>query len=395
MHSPPTPTLGLAAAAAVGVSVLAAAAAAAAAASAYRKAAAVASSKATRARVTAIFIHPIKSCAALPLPSAWVGPCGFEFDRQWIVYAVKKGELQTMMTLRDLPRMALIHPRLVFDDPESSNAPGAYSRGGHLALSAPGMAQDLVVPFRSSFEGLKATSIEVFNDTVSAIDEGDVAAKWLSTFLQVEVRLFVKDPRVARTLDERHTPDDTAFTYRPQTAFSDVFPFLLASTESLSDVNRRLSTMDNPAPEVGMRNFRPNLVVGPDTTTTPGSASGKGSDAAVTGPALGAYDEESWRTIRVSGHRFYVASRCLRCEIPGVDPVLGTSSSSSAITRALSRFRRVDPGAPLESCFGMHAAAAETEFRVAVGDPVVVDSFDTSHNMKVGIWRPVKSAVQQ
>ncbi|KAJ1536732.1 hypothetical protein HK405_015071, partial [Cladochytrium tenue] len=243
-----------------------------------------------------------------------------------------------------------------------------------------------------SFEGLKATSIKVWDDPASAIDEGDAAAEWLSKFLEVDVRLFVKDPRVVRTLVERHTPDDSAFTYKPQTAFADGYPFLLASTESLANVNRRLATMDNPAPEVGMRNFRPNLVVGPDATAAAGSAVAKGT-AAVAGPALTAYDEESWRTVRVSGRRFYVGSRCSRCQIPGVDPVLGTPSS--AVTRALSRFRRVDPGAPFEPCFGMNATAADAGFRVAVGDPVVVESFDPGHNRKVGIWRPVKSAAQQ
>ena len=76
-----------------------------------------------------------------------------------------------------------------------------------------------------------------------------------------------------------------------QTAFADGYPFLILSQESLSDLNKRLSS------PVAMRNFRPNIVI-------------KGCKKP--------YEEDTWKQIRIgpdhsNDHLFFLVARCTRC----------------------------------------------------------------------------------
>jgi len=124
------------------------------------------------------------------------------------------------------------------------------------------------------------------------------------------------------------------------TAFADSAPYLLATEESLDDVNGRL--LDGEAANV--KRFRPNIVV------------------AGTGRA---WDEDNWHEIVIGGAgRFFVVARCPRCQIPkfsyinglpnsSVDPRTGINDPEKRIYRTLGTFRRIDAGRRNTPCFGM------------------------------------------
>jgi uncharacterized protein YcbX len=61
------------------------------------------------ARIAALWVFPIKSCAGISVQQAVLTPTGLAHDRAWMVVDVD-GE---MVTQRELPRMALIQPELV------------------------------------------------------------------------------------------------------------------------------------------------------------------------------------------------------------------------------------------------------------------------------------------
>ena len=72
------------------------------------------------------------------------------------------------------------------------------------------------------------------------------------------MRLVSKGESVRR-LSPKYLPTVTdAFDHEPQTAFSDGWPFLILSEESIADLNTRLT---NAPVQASARNFRPNIVV--------------------------------------------------------------------------------------------------------------------------------------
>lgn len=235
-----------------------------------------------RRRVDGLYFYPIKSCRGTSLSVAEVGPRGIVADRQWMIVDEKR----EFLTQRDLPRMALVKPRLI---------------DGILEMTAPGMPALTV----SSAVQRERTQVSVWDDRCAAVDEGPHAAEWLSAFFEVSCRLVrIPDDEMRRADPEYAGPND-------QVGFADGFPFLLTSRASLDDLNRRLSV---PLP---MNRFRPNIVV-------------DGSDA---------FEEDRWKRIRIDGITFAVAKPCARCAITTTDQ--DTAERSHEPLRTLATFRHV------------------------------------------------------
>jgi len=216
------------------------------------------------------------------LSVAPIGPRGIVADRQWMIVD-EDGEF---LTQRDVPRMALVSPRLT---------------GDVLEISATGMP-----PLTISLDARgQRTNVTVWRDRCAAIDEGPAAAEWLSSFLEVACRLVrIPDDEKRRADPAYAGPDD-------QVGFADGFSFLLTSRASLDDLNRRLSV---PLP---MNRFRPNIVV-------------DGKDA---------FEEDRWKCIRIDGITFAVAKPCARCAITTTNQ--DTAERSHEPLRTLATFRHV------------------------------------------------------
>lgn len=233
--------------------------------------------------VTSLVRYPIKSCRGISLPEAVVGPRGIVGDREYMVVDANHG----FLTQREMPRMALVVPRLVEGALE-------LSADGMPSLTVPGDAHDAF------------TRVTVWNDTCDAIDQGQDAAAWLSTFLEYPCRLVHFPDGAKRRADiEYASPDD-------EVGFADGFPFLLTTEASLADLNRRLAS---PLP---MNRFRPNIVV----------------DGRV------GFEEDGWSRIGIGEVTFRVAKPCARCPITTVDQA--TAAMGKEPLRTLATFRRVD-----------------------------------------------------
>ncbi|KAI9192919.1 uncharacterized protein BJ171DRAFT_538048 [Polychytrium aggregatum] len=307
--------------------------------------------------VVSLFIYPVKSCKAVPLQEATLNEFGFEFDRFWMI--VKADNSREMVTQRTEPTLALVAPRLEVN-PGPAEV-GAYQRGGQLILSAPGKPE-ISVPFRKSFDGVATFKTSVWKpDNVECVDEGDDVAQWLSDYLGKPVRLVVKYPHSVRPTSLRHTPEPSHFEHTVQTAFADGYPLLLCTTSSLEALNVRLK--EKELDPVTIVRFRPNVVV--------------------QGPP--AHDEDEWKRIEIASHPFFVSSRCTRCIMPSNDPETGRLGSEP--TKTLMGYRRVDPGAKYEACFGMNLIHGKTGVAVRVGDSLLVTERTTQHNRATGLWQ--------
>lgn len=261
-------------------------------------------------RIRELGFYPIKGCRGLNPRAARIEATGLVFDadgaadvgdREWVIVDAD-GEF---VSQRELPRMALIETRLT---------------STHLRLKAPGMLL-LEVPLASEGDVLE---VQVWNDRVPAVTQGDVADAWMSRFLEMPARLMRFDPEAKRLSNVRYTAPHVA-PYK----FADAFALLVTSQASLDDLNERLKAQGKEP--VTMARFRPNLVL----------------------EGLDAYEEDYLKTLRVGDVTLRLVKRCARCTVPGVDPATGVASS--VVPDLLATYRGTDDGV----MFGVNAIVLE------------------------------------
>ena len=282
------------------------------------------------ATISRIFVYPIKSCAAVEVKESLLIETGLEFDRAWMVVD-ESGEF---LSQRELPRMALIQPKL---------------KQYELVLRAPGMLSLHIA--LDSVE--KACQVKVWDDTCAAFDMGDVAAQWFTDFLMQErpiglapmkLRLVRFDPDFKRQSSMKWTQGQEALNQ-----FSDGYPLLVASEASLAELNARLSRGGHET--VGIERFRPNIVLA----------------------GLQAHDEDRTAALNISGassgFTLKLVKPCPRCPIPEVNPATGEINPEvSQILRSYRQDSRV--GGAIT--FGMNAIVerdndAPFDLDIAVG----------------------------
>lgn len=262
------------------------------------------------ARVTALYVYPVKSCAGTPLNVAEIGPRGILHDREFMI-TLPDGRF---VTQRELPRLALIRPTLGDE---------------WLAFAAPASPSLVVTP---TDDGPRREVI-IWRDTVTAVDQGSEVADWLSEFLETRVRLVRMPADTVRRVDPAYAPRAT-----DQVGFADGYPLLLISEESLVDLNSRL---ERPLP---MNRFRPNVVV-------------RGAGAP--------YAEDSWADLWIGEVRFSGVKTCARCPITTTDQLTAERGIEPLAT--LARYRRIERGV----LFGQNLVHSATG-RIAVGDALSV-----------------------
>lgn len=214
--------------------------------------------------VSALIFYPIKACCGIEVDKSSVERMGLEHDRRMMVVTPEGG----FLTQREYPRLALVTPSISEDK---------------LTLSAPGK-QDLNI---SILKSRPTRTVDIWRSKgVQAIDQGELAAGWFSDWLEAGVRLVHFAEGYKRKINEQY-----AVNRDDHTGFADGYPILLASEESLEDLNGRL---DTPVP---MNRFRPNLVV-------------KGCEP---------FAEDTWSRIKIGNLELAVVKPCARCVVTTID----------------------------------------------------------------------------
>ena len=232
--------------------------------------------------------YPIKACRGFDVAESQVERMGLANDRRMMV-VTPSGKF---LTQREYPRLALVTPTV---------------KNGMVTLSAPN--------FDSLQFGIQSTGtptpVEVWKSKdVSAIDQGEESAQWLSDWLGVSVRLVHVADGFKRKLNPEYAvhADD-------HTGFADGYPILIISEESLQDLNSKLDSA------VPMNRFRPNIVV-------------KGCEP---------FAEETWKRIRIGGVEMALVKPCARCVVTTIDK--DTLAKSKEPLKTLSSYRMQELGA--------------------------------------------------
>ena len=259
------------------------------------------------ARISRLFVYPVKSCAGVELREALLTETGFDLDRAWMVV----DEQGAFVTQRELPRMALVKPQLKTQE---------------VVLRAPGMLA-LHLQIDTVEEPVR---VRIWKDEVAAYDMGDVAAQWFSDFLGRKLRLVRFDPEQRRLSNTTWTGGAEALNQ-----FSDGYPLLVIGEGSMQQLNDRLAQGGHAA--VGVERFRPNIVLA----------------------GIEPHDEDRVELLKIAAEsevQLRPVKPCSRCPIPNIDPATG--ESDPAVGDALQGYRS-NPVLNGAVSFGMNLIAVE------------------------------------
>lgn len=188
------------------------------------------------AQITDLFIYPVKSLKGIALNESMTALRGLQYDREWMVTTSD----YEFITQREIPLMSMIEVSI---DPDA------------LTLSSKNNTKFQVPLLLSSTTVIKAS---VWGDICDAYDEGDDVSLWLTSLLG---QYKNKSLRFVRYSSQgiRPVPAKYLNGVEAQSAFSDQFPYLITSWESLEKLNTGL--IKNGSQVAEMDRFRPNIVV--------------------------------------------------------------------------------------------------------------------------------------
>lgn len=237
--------------------------------------------------IAALYIYPVKSCGGFEVEAMELLPHGPRFDREFMVVDAEG----VFLSQRNVPQMCLIRVAI---------------RNNFLILRNTGH-QELWISLERKAGPERI--VRVHADTCTAVDMGNAAARFFTSFLGQTCRL------VRYTTDQPRIRHSSALDQEISVGFADGYPLLVVSEESLADLNQRLVALGESP--VSMDRFRPNIVV-------------RGCPP---------YAEDHWPEIRTSGIVLKGANCCIRCVIPATDQETGERGKEP--NRTLATYRSI------------------------------------------------------
>ena len=286
--------------------------------------------------VTELYIYPVKSCGEVSLDTATPTLTGLEGDRICQV----TDENGTYCTSRDKDKAKLFHVQ-------------ADIWGSSLVLKSPNNPEPLQVSLEE-LQDAKPVKVDVLEapEKLTLRDFGDAASKWLQEATGIpNCRLTGVGPEFVRSARVNPAQGDALPEQAAPMSLADEAPYLLTSTSSLEDLNKRLKARGKDP--VDMRRFRPNLVIS----------------------GLKPWQEDTLKKIRIAQTEFWVWQRCGRCIMTTIDR--DTLERGPEPLATLSTFRERDQGM---RNFGMHLIPVEDSVKegatISVDDEVEILEYD-------------------
>lgn len=230
--------------------------------------------------VTELFIYPIKGCGGISLQSAEIDEFGLKGDRRFMIVD-QSGQF---MSQRKHPKMSLIRTKL---------------EGMFINVGFEGMSDLTLEPSMESNDIV----VRIWDDDVTATDMGEAASLWFSEVLGQKVHLVTIGQRYSRNVRIHGS------IYSSKMHFGDACPILVASQESLDDLNSRLES------PITIDRFRPNMVI-------------SGAQP---------YDEDTWSYFRIGDQLFQFGKRCGRCTVTTINQQTGEGGKEPLKTLATYR----------------------------------------------------------
>ena len=265
----------------------------------------------TALRLAQIHVYPLKGARGISLDRAEARAGGLRDDRRFLLLDADG----KFLTQRSHPALALVTTSI--DQSRSS-----------LTLGVPG-GSTVTISLSPASAAAAHRVVRIWDDDVEAIDVHGPVVELLSDHLVERCSLVFMPDDVVRPVEAPYgAPGD-------RVGFADAYPYLLATSASLAELNARLA---DPVP---MNRFRPNLVV-------EGGA---------------AYDEERHTRVRIGALTFRMPKRCARCQVTTVDQATGAVGKEPL--RTLASYRTVS-----NKVYFAQNLVPDAEGALAVGDEV-------------------------
>ncbi|KAL8688931.1 MAG: hypothetical protein Q9218_005278 [Villophora microphyllina] len=336
--------------------------------------------------VEGLYVYPIKSCKAVQVHQAQVLKEGLKYDRQFS-FAEFQAPLRPeetsnsaeasgwkFITQRKYARLANIRIEIWVPDhnsPEYTSEEANVQSEGVLVVRYPdpnhanGSVQNskaFEIPYDPTAEqiernGYTMEKMKIWKDEPDALLIASTMQANPPTWL-TDIQTYIKSSsplalfRLAKKHERlvfRNAPSKEELGYQSVVGFADAYPLHILGLASVADLDRRLSTVIPQFTTSTTLRFRANIYFG----------------------GLDAYNEDSWKLIKVGKQVFEVPCRTTRCELPNVDQYTGQRHRSEP-SKTMKNYRSIDEGAIGKACLGMQMIPAAELGVINVGDSIEV-----------------------
>jgi uncharacterized protein YcbX len=207
-------------------------------------------------------------------------------------------------------------------------------KSGCLVLNAPDMPE-IEVPLYNTHSGTTSYRMEVqiWEDRLFALDLGEAIAEWITEFLSRERKSHYRIVKMPSDVERKTKLGEG------KVMFADGYPILIASTESLDDLNSRM------VEALPMNRFRPNIVL---SGCLP-------------------YEEDTFVDLRIGDTLLRGVKLCVRCPVPTTDQL--TAERGKEPLKTLATYRKSPKGVVFAKNFNVVKGGT-----ILVGDAVTVIS---------------------
>ena len=240
----------------------------------------------SKIEISQLLIYPIKSTIGIELEECLVESIGLKFDRN---FAIINKDNQ-VITVRENPKLLSISTKI--DD----------SKLSLLTFGEKGIELSLKEKYDSD-----NITVGLFKDDVNAKIIHHKINDWISEVIDEPAKLIIIDNNKLINVKSKYNGEDNDYI-----AFNDAAPLHLVSEESVNDLNTQL---EKP---VTVHRFRPNIVI-------------KGCTA---------YEEETWKRIKIGSCIFDIAIRTERCSLLTINPKTLERDTKQEPLRTLAKVRR-------------------------------------------------------
>lgn len=258
-----------------------------------------------------IYIYPIKSLGGIKLNSSEFEKRGLKNDRRYMLV----DENNKFVTQRSIPKMSLIKVEINDDYITCS-----FENDSIKISLLPDKKETINVNVWNSY-----CDVDVFEKNIN---------EWFSNILEKNLRLVYMPDSTNRTVNENYKVNDNDIV-----SFADGYPFLLASTSSLEDLNLKLEN------KIDINRFRPNFVI-------------EGSNAFI---------EDESKEIIIGPYKFFIVKPCERCVITTINQETGISEGKEPL-KTLSTYRKINN----KIIFGQNLISELSSGNISVGDRVSI-----------------------
>ena len=344
-----------------------------------------------------LYIYPIKSLRAVPLPQSVLTSTGLPYDRRFMLFKIEQDGTQlqpklTKMTVTFFAQMGLFTQQvdLAQGSFKVTYTPPPLTAGTVDEAGTQG-STTLEIPLEPDTDALENVDVSLHGSDAKAMNMGQAINAWFSKCFGWDVMLVYMPEGNTRKVLGNLAPNSvngtgtekapntnqsswlsTLTSYVPNIlpgsetkekdegiTFADCAPYMVVTQESLDDVTGRLVE----GLQADVTKFRPNIVL-------------EGAESA--------YEEDYWGGISIqlnSDHPMDIVltQNCIRCQSLDIDYTTGAYGKGEVgtVLKKLMRDRRVDKGKKYSPVFGRYGfladkAGSEEPRTVKIGDEVRV-----------------------